>query len=157
LNCFWLRLLEIILGGIFVYAGLLKHLHAEEFAEAVAAYQLLPVSLVGLVAAALPWVEIAAGLFLAVGIKKRSCLLLLGAMIGGFLLVLFITAGRGLKIDCGCGLFFARQVGLGVILEDTLLLAWTAAMFKGEINAGEQATEWHGFLKSGTENPKPKT
>jgi uncharacterized membrane protein YphA (DoxX/SURF4 family) len=140
-TCFPLRLLEIILGAIFVYAGLLKHLHPEEFAEAVAAYQLLPVSLVGAVAAALPWVEIAAGLFLAVGLKRRSCLLLLGAMIGGFLLVLFITAARGLKIDCGCGLFFARQVGLGVILEDSLLLAWTAAMFRGELKAaGEPRT-----------------
>jgi uncharacterized membrane protein YphA (DoxX/SURF4 family) len=134
-TCFPLRLLEIILGALFVYAGLLKHLHAEEFAEAVAAYQLLPVSLVGAVAAALPWMEIAAGLFLAVGLKKRSCLLLLGAMIGGFLLVLFITAARGLKIDCGCGLFFARQVGPGVILEDSLLLAWTVALFWGELKA----------------------
>jgi putative oxidoreductase len=135
LNCFWLRLLEIILGGIFVYAGLLKHLHAEEFAEAVAAYQLLPVFLVGAVAAILPWVEIAAGLFLAVSLKRRSCLLLLGAMIGGFLLVLFITAARGLKIDCGCGLFFARQVGLGVILEDTFLLVWTAALYRIEVKS----------------------
>ena len=30
----------------------------------------------------------------------------------------FITLGRGLKIDCGCGLFVERQVGLGAIVED---------------------------------------
>lgn len=33
-----------------------------------------------------------------------------------------ITMARGLKIDCGCGLFFQRQVGLESILEDALLL-----------------------------------
>ena len=60
-----LRLLEVGLGGLFFYAGLQKYLHPYEFAEAVMAYQMLPVSLVGVVVAVLPWVEIAAGLCLA--------------------------------------------------------------------------------------------
>ncbi len=59
------------------------------------AYRLLPVSLVGLAAAVLPWLEVAAGLFLAVGLKRRSCLLLLGFLTGGFLLVMCVTLARG--------------------------------------------------------------
>ncbi len=70
-----LRLFEIILGVLFVYAGVLKLLRPYEFAEAVQAYRLLPDSLVGLTAATLPWLEVAAGLFLVVGLKRRSCLL----------------------------------------------------------------------------------
>ena len=101
----------MVLGGLFFYAGLQKVLHPYEFAEAVLAYQLLPESLVGLVAAGLPGVEIAAGLGLAVGLKRRSCLLLLSGLAAGFLAVILITMGRGLTIDCGCGLFFQRQVG----------------------------------------------
>ena len=106
------RLFEIILGGLFVYAGGLKLWHPYEFAEAVLAYRLLPAALAGTAAAVLPWLEVAAGLLLALGLKRRSCLLILGWLAGAFLLVMLITAARGLKIDCGCGLFLRRQVGL---------------------------------------------
>lgn len=135
-----LRLLEIILGGLFFYAGYLKLLHPEDFAEAVMAYRLLPISLVGAAAAVLPWLEVAAGLLLAVGLKRRSCLLLLGFLTVGFLLVMLVTLARGLKIDCGCGLFFQRQVGLLPILEDGLILLWAAGLYYWELmGAGEGA------------------
>jgi len=122
-------MLEVVLGGLFLYAGLQKYLHTYEFAEAVLAYQLLPGSLVGAAAAALPWVEITAGLCLVVGLKRRSCLLLLTGLVAGFLVVIFITMARGLKIDCGCGLFFQRQVGLGAVAEDAVLLCWAAGLY----------------------------
>lgn len=128
-----LRLFEIIMGGLFFYAGYLKLLHPDDFAEAVMAYQLVPLSLVGAMAAVLPWLEVAAGLFLALGLKKRSCLLLLGFMTGGFLLVMLATLARGLKIDCGCGLFFTRQVGLVPILEDAVILLGAAGLYYWEL------------------------
>lgn len=129
INHIGLRVLEVVLGGIFLYAGLQKYLHTYQFAEAVLAYRLLPASLVGAVAAALPWVEIAAGLFLITGLKRRSCLILLGGLVGGFMVVILITMARGLKIDCGCGLFLSRQVGWGVLLEDGLLLLWAVGLY----------------------------
>jgi putative oxidoreductase len=124
-----LRLLEVGLGGLFFYAGLQKYLHPYEFAEAVQAYRLLPGSLVGVVAAGLPWVEIAAGLSLALGLKRRSCLLLLAMLLVGFLVVIFITMARGLNIDCGCSLFFQRQVGWAPALEDGLFLLWAVWLY----------------------------
>ncbi len=134
----FLRLFEIILGGLFFYAGYLKLLHPEDFAEAVLAYRLLPVALVGAATAVLPWLEVAAGLGLAAGLKRRSCLLLLGLLTWVFLLVMLVTLARGLKIDCGCGLFFTRQVGLVPILEDGLVLLGAAGLYYGElIGAGE--------------------
>ncbi len=135
-----LRILEIILAGLFFYAGFLKLLRPEEFAEAVLAYRLAPLSVAGAVAAVLPWLEVAAGLFLAVGLKRRSCLLLLNFLTAGFLLVMFITYARGLKIDCGCGLFFSRQVGLAPMLEDGAILFWAAGLYYWELlAAGEGA------------------
>jgi len=128
-----LRVLEVILGGLFFYAGLQKYLHPYEFAEAVLAYQLLPENLVGAVAAGLPWVEIAAGLCLAVGLKRRSCLVLLGGLAAGFLVVILVTLARGLKIDCGCGLFFQRQVGPGIVLEDLIFILWAAGLYCWEL------------------------
>ncbi len=127
-----LRLLEIALGGLFVYAGVLKAYHPYEFAEAVRAYQFLPDFLVGAAAAVLPWLELAGGAFLVVGLKRRSCLLLLNLLAAAFMVLLLITLGRGLKIDCGCGLFFQRQVGWLAILEDALLLLWAAGLYRWE-------------------------
>jgi putative oxidoreductase len=123
------RMLEVVLGGLFCYAGLQKYLHSYEFAEAVLAYQLLAQSLVGATAAGLPWVEITAGLCLVVGFKRRSCLIILAWLVAGFLVVILITMARGLKIDCGCGLFFQRQVGLGAVAEDAVLLCWAAGLY----------------------------
>jgi putative oxidoreductase len=126
------RALEVILGGLFFYAGLQKYLHPYEFAEAVLAYRLLPESLVGATAAVLPWVEIGAGLSLVVGLKRRSGLVLLTGLLSGFLVVILITMARGLKIDCGCGLFLDRQVGWGVLLEDGAFLLWAAGLYGWE-------------------------
>jgi len=109
-----------------------KFLHPYEFAEAVLAYRLLPERLVGATAAVLPWVEIVAGLFLIVGLKRRSSLVLLGGLLSGFLAVILITMARGLKIDCGCGLFLDRQVGWGVLLEDGVFLVWAAGLYAWE-------------------------
>jgi len=124
-----IRVLGIILGGLFFYAGLQKHLHPYEFAEAVLAYQLGPIWLAGVAAAVLPWVELVAGALLAAGFKRRSCLLLISLLIASFLVAMAVTMARGLKIDCGCGLFFQTQVGWGAILQDTLLLAWAGGLY----------------------------
>ena len=48
---------------------------------------------------------------------------------------MLITAARGLKIDCGCGLFFRRQVGLAPILEDGLIFLWAVGLYYGELTA----------------------
>lgn len=150
----WLAaLLGAALGAAFFYSGVQKRLDPYQFAEAILAYQLLPQSLVGLVTAILPWVELTGGFFLALGyllemlgrvlrglgfsfgealiggIKRRSCLLLIILELVLFLAVLIITFARGLKIDCGCGLLWARQVGWGIILEDALMLALACFLY----------------------------
>jgi putative oxidoreductase len=124
-----LRALEVVLGGLFFYAGLQKVLHPYEFAEAVLAYQLLPESMVGVTVAGLPWIEIIAGFCLVAGFRRRSGLLLLAGLVAGFMVVILITMARGLKIDCGCGLFFQRQVGLAAVIEDAVLLGWAGGLY----------------------------
>jgi hypothetical protein len=154
--------LGLVLGGLFVYAGIQKHLAPYEFAEAVQIYQLLPPALVGLTAAVFPWLELTSGAFLIIGIlmrtegclafgcsrpgvrardavlTRRSSLLLIMLQLGLFILVLLITMARGLKIDCGCGLFTDRQVGPGAILEDALLLGMAGWLYWRERKTGNR-------------------
>jgi putative oxidoreductase len=137
LNFDWLlrRLLEIALGALFFWAGLQKVFYSFDFVKAVLAYRLLPDTLAGITAAALPWVEMAAGLLLVLGVKRRSCLLLLGLLLGGFIVIMVITMARGLKINCGCGLFQNREVGPLMILEDSAFLAWAVGLYWWELRS----------------------
>jgi len=130
----WLAaFLRLALGAAFVYAGIWKHFYPYQFTETVMAYQLLPQPLVGLSVALVPWLEMVSGALLILGVKPRSCLLLIQAVLVIFLVILAITMLRGLNIDCGCGLFSERQVGLLAILEDVLLLGLAAWLYWLEV------------------------
>jgi hypothetical protein len=65
-------------------------------------------------------------------------LLLLTGLVAIFLVVILITMARGLSIDCGCGLFFQRQVGMGAALEDAVLLIWAAGLYRWELLRSEK-------------------
>jgi hypothetical protein len=113
---------------------------------------------VGLVAATLSWIEIVSGISLILGcllrsrrfsnpfpldgILRRSALLLILGQSLLFVALLLITLARGLKIDCGCGLFMDRQVGLGAILEDALLLGVAGWLYwrEGKIGGREEGS-----------------
>ena len=78
--------------------------------------------------------ELVLGALLVLGLKPRSCLLLIQALLVIFMIVLAVTMLRGLNIDCGCGLFSERQVGFLAMLEDGLLLALAAWLYFVELN-----------------------
>lgn len=140
------RLLSLGLGGLFIFAGLQKHLSPYEFTEAILAYELLSESGAALTAAFLPWVEIIAGAVLAGeavlprgpasklhalrAALGRGALLLLVLLTALFAVLLLITMARGLKIACGCGLFFQRLVGPAALAEDVALLAAAAWLYR---------------------------
>ena len=99
----WLGLLSrLTLGGVLFAAGWLKLFHPAKSQMAVRAYELLPISIANFLGIVLPWLEVAIGLTLILGIAVRF-----SAIIGGGLMVVFILAIsqaslRGLSIDCGC-------------------------------------------------------
>lgn len=93
---------RLLVGGVFVVAGLLKLPDPAAAVRAVRAYRLLPEALVSPVAFGLPVVEIAVGLALILGVFVRTA-----AIVSAVLLVVFISGvgsawARGLQIDCGC-------------------------------------------------------
>jgi len=72
---------RLLLGVVFLVAGLLKIPDPAAAVRAVRAYRLLPEALVGPVAFGLPVVEIAVGLALILGVFVRAAALLSALML----------------------------------------------------------------------------
>jgi uncharacterized membrane protein YphA (DoxX/SURF4 family) len=93
---------RLILGAVFVYAGVQKVFVPDEFSISVQNYMLLPVTLTNLVAIILPWLEIYCGVFLLAGIFVQGSALLVSLMNIVFIFALLSAIIRGLDINCGC-------------------------------------------------------
>ena len=95
-------LFRLLLGGVLLVAGGLKAFKPSESAGAVAAYKILPTDIAHLIGYALPWLEVALGILLIIGLTTR-----LAAIAGTAVMIIFIAAiisvwARGILIDCGC-------------------------------------------------------
>lgn len=93
---------RLVLGGIFVVAGLLKVGTLEGSAAAVRAYQVLPFEFAGYLGYALPIIEIMIGVLLILGLFTRVSAILLSFMLVAFIIGIVQAWARGLTIDCGC-------------------------------------------------------
>src|SRR3954462_7515014 len=99
----WLRTgARILLGGVFLVAGVLKVPDPAAAVRAVRAYQLLPEPMVAPVAFGLPVVEIAVGLALLLGVFVRTAAVAAAVLLVVFLVGVGSAWARGLQIDCGC-------------------------------------------------------
>ncbi|MFU8876276.1 MauE/DoxX family redox-associated membrane protein [Micromonospora sp. SL4-19] len=90
------------LAAVWLFAGGAKVGDLAASGRAVNAYQVMPYDLATVIGAALPFVELALGVLLLVGLATR-----LMAGVSTALLVVFIAGiasawARGLAIDCGC-------------------------------------------------------
>jgi uncharacterized membrane protein YphA (DoxX/SURF4 family) len=95
-------LVRLVPGALFLWAGLEKAFDRQESILAVNAYDVLPEGLVRVVAAVLPWVEIAVGLLLILGLFVRFAGIATAVLAGVFIAGLAQAKARGLAIDCGC-------------------------------------------------------
>lgn len=99
----WLRLgLRLLLGGVFIYAGTLKIISPQPFADSIATFRLLPAPFIDLLALGLPIFEVVVGGLLLFGIRVRAAALGVLMMTGVFALALASALVRGLPVDCGC-------------------------------------------------------
>jgi uncharacterized membrane protein YphA (DoxX/SURF4 family) len=99
----WLGLVaRLVVGGVWIVAGLLKLPDPAGSVRAVRAYELLPEAVVPTVGHLLPVVEVTLGVLILLGLLTR-----VAAAVSALLLVAFIVGisaawARGLQIDCGC-------------------------------------------------------
>lgn len=99
----WLSLaVRLGLAAVWLAAGGTKITDLAGNVRSVRAYRLFPDGLAQLIGSGQPFVEVALGLLLLVGLGVRAC-----SVLSALLLVIFIAgivsaAARGLRIDCGC-------------------------------------------------------
>jgi uncharacterized membrane protein YphA (DoxX/SURF4 family) len=122
------------LAAVWLISGAKKAGDLNQTYAAVKAYQVLPLDLVRPVAEVLPFLELAFGLLVLMGVAQR-----LMGVLSALLLLVYIagvaqSAARGLTIDCGCfgggGQVAAGQTAYTQeILRDTgflILAVWLA-------------------------------
>jgi len=111
-----------VLGGLFVYAGIVKVLEPLDFAQNIRNYRLVGQEFSFLAAIFLPWLEILAGAFLIAGVWRRGAALTISGLLVFFIVLTLVTMARGIDVDCGCFGSLSRKSGWGVVFEDLAML-----------------------------------
>jgi uncharacterized membrane protein YphA (DoxX/SURF4 family) len=144
------------LGAVWLISGGLKALDPDQTYVAVRAYDVLPTGAIGPVAALLPWIEIAIGVLLLLGIGTRMV-----AVLAALLLMVFIAGvtqawARGLSIDCGCfGGGGAVAPGETAYLEELVRDTGFIALAVWLIVRPRTLFAWDSRLNPGTDRARP--
>ena len=93
---------RLVIGIIFLYAGIMKIADPSGFSQALYNYRLLPGWAINPLAITLPWVECVAGASLLFGIWTLGGGLVASVLFAVFAAALGINLIRGLDISCGC-------------------------------------------------------
>ena len=121
--------LRIYLGYCFIYASLSKIPDPAQFAEATANYRLVPFMFLNLGAVILPWIELITGLFLIIGFKLRTSVIVIGLLLIIFDLMILINMYQGAPINCGCYDIVGEPIGWKKVLENALMLAFSVQIY----------------------------
>lgn len=93
---------RLVIGGVWLVAGLLKLPDPAASVRAVRAYELLPEVIVPTVGHALPVIEVVVGVTLILGLLVRVGAAISAVLFIGFIVGIASAWARGLQIDCGC-------------------------------------------------------
>jgi putative oxidoreductase len=121
-NKYILLFFRFVVGGVFIWAGLLKIFDPLGFAQSISNYKAFPQSFSFFIALVLPWIELICGILLIFGIIHRASALLLSGLLIIFLVLSFVVILRGLDIDCGCLGSLSRKVDYKLLLMDSIML-----------------------------------
>lgn len=127
-------LIRLGLAAVWFVSGAIKVADPGQFYAAVRAYEIFGAGSASLIAAAVPFLEIALGLLILAGLGTRVVAVLSGLLLLAYIAGVAQSWARGLTIDCGCfgggGQVAAGQTHYGQeILRDigfVLLATWLA-------------------------------
>jgi putative oxidoreductase len=122
---------RLVLGSIFLYAGIIKVIDPSGFALSIYNYHILPGWLINPFAIFLPWIEVVVGAALIVGAFVSGASLIVTGLLFMFAVALAFSLARGLDISCGC--FSTSQNGDLItwtyLARDVVLLAMSCLVF----------------------------
>ncbi len=99
----WVGLVaRLVVGGVWLWAGLLKVTEPEASVTAVRAYQLLSPSLADSVGRMLPMLEVVVGACLLLGLLTRVSGAVSALLQVAFIIGIASVWARGISINCGC-------------------------------------------------------
>ena len=126
------RILDVIVGGVFIYAGVIKVLDPVRFANDIDNYKALPWFVSVRLAFYLPWLEIFCGLAVIFRFLYRGGLSILTGLIFVFIGATVVAKARGLDITCGCfghasqHWSFPQHMAVDLGILTALVLLWFA-------------------------------
>ena len=128
------RIIAILIGALFIYAGAVKIIDPVEFARDIDNYKMVPWRLSVLVALYLPWLEILCGLGLVTRVLYRGSVFIVTGLMTLFIVASIVAKARGLDVSCGCFghaskyLNFSWHLALDFLLLGGLLLLWKRSL-----------------------------
>jgi len=126
------RILDLIIGSVFIYAGAIKALDPIQFGFDIDNYKSLPWFVSVRLAFFLPWLEIFCGLALIFRFLYRGGLSILSMLILVFIGATVAAKARGLDITCGCfghasqHWSFVQHVAIDLAILVALVTLWFA-------------------------------
>lgn len=123
-----LKLVSIGFGLLFLLAAVHKLTALHHFRTALAAYKLLPDTLIAPISIIVPVCEALLGGAWLLGIQAAFVALASAALLGAYTAAIAINLFRGrIHIDCGCGMASAagkgQQLSWGLVLRNLMLIA----------------------------------
>lgn len=130
------RIVDVVVGGVFVYAGALKVLDPIQFGLDIDNYKSLPWFVSVRLAFYLPWLEILCGLAVIFHVLYRGGLSILSALTLIFIGATVAARTRGLNITCGCfghasqNWSFPQHMALDLAILIGLVALWFATRLR---------------------------
>jgi cobalt-zinc-cadmium efflux system protein len=124
---------RLVLGAVFIFAGIDKIRHPGAFSEVIYNYQVLPDQLINGTAILLPWLELILGGCLVAGLWLPGAIVLTNMLLLTFFGALLFNVARGLNINCGCFSTSTEPVGgttmAWYVLRDSFFLLLGGRLF----------------------------
>lgn len=130
------RIVAILIGALFVYAGIVKVIDPVEFTRDIDNYKMLPWRVSVWLALFLPWLEIFSGLALITRVLYRGGVFIVTALMSLFIIASIVAKARGLDVSCGCFghaskyLNFSWHLALDFALLIGLVMLWSQSAAK---------------------------
>ncbi len=120
------RLCRVILGTVFIIAGIMKMSDPYGFAIAIFSYKLFPLFSINLIAIVVPFIELVVGITLLLQIYPVTSVFIINSLLIIFIISISINLLRGQEFDCGCFSFLSssenRSSAIQALVRDMVLI-----------------------------------